>query len=266
MNATFDLPTLPLPRARALALLNDDHSGVAEISDLVAGDPGLTVAVLRAANSAISAPVSRVRSPAQAIVRIGIGATRRIVTGAVVGDAFDHLDHADLHVDALWRHLVATALLTETLARVGEGATDAFTAGLLHDVGRLAMASRDPNRYARVVNLARRGVSVRDAEQVMFGTEHGVFGAELAEAWRLPESVITAIAGHHDTRNPVALARAVARARDISMSLGLGDGVIRGGPETLDPDSADAAVVRELRGTKALLSRVEWYREAIQVL
>lgn len=266
MNATFDLPTLPLPRVRALALLNDEDSGVAEMSELIAADPGLTVAVLRAANSAISAPVSRVRSPAQAIVRIGIGATRRIVTGAVVGDAFDDLGHADVHVDALWRHLIATALLTETVARVGEGTTDAFTAGLLHDLGRLAMASRDPNRYARVVSLARRGVPVRDAEQVMFGADHGSLGAELAEAWRLPESIAEAIAGHHDAQSPAPLARAVARARTISTQLGLGDGVVRGGAETLDPDSADGAVVRELRGTKALLSRIEWYREAIQVL
>jgi len=266
MNATFELPTLPLPRVRALALLSDEAVGVTEIAEVVASDPGLTVAVLRAANSAISAPTSRVRSTSQAIIRIGLGATRRIVMGAVVGKSFDGLGRADLHVDALWRHLVATALLAETLARVGEGTTDAFTAGLLHDVGRLAMASHDPNRYARVVNLARRGVSVRDAEQVMFGADHGAIGAELAETWRLPESIGEAIAGHHESAPSSSLARAVGRARDISAQLGLGDGITRGGDETLDPESADASVVRELRGTKALLSRVEWYREAIQVL
>lgn len=266
MNPSFDLPTLPAPRARALALLTDEDSSLQEVSDVITGDHGLTVAVLRAANSAISAPTSRVRSPSQAIVRIGVGATRRIVTGAMVGDAFDRLQVAGLHVDALWRHLIATALLAETVARVGEGTTDAFTAGLLHDIGRLAMASRDPNRYARIVSLARRGVPVRDAEHVMFGSDHEAVGMELAEAWRLPESVVEAIGAHHDEDAKPGLARAVARARGIAGRLGIGDGVLLGGPGDLDPDSPDAAVVRELRGTKALLSRVEWYREAIQVL
>ena len=73
MNATFELPTLPLPRVRALALLSDEAVGVTEIAEVVASDPGLTVAVLRAANSAISAPTSRVRSTSQAIIRIGLG-------------------------------------------------------------------------------------------------------------------------------------------------------------------------------------------------
>lgn len=264
MNPTLELPALPLPRVRALALLTDEDSSVRDISEVVTGDPALTVAVLRAANAAISAPTSRVRSAEQAIVRIGIGATRRIVMGAVAGNAFEHLSRAGLHVDALWRHLIATALIGEAAARAGEGSTDAFTAGLLHDVGRMAMASQDPNRYARVVSLARRGVSVREAERVMFGADHQEVGADLAEAWRLPDSIVEAVGAHHDVDAASSLCRAVARGRSIAGRLGLGDGLTpaEGGP--LEPDSADGAVVRELRGARALLSRVEWYREAIQ--
>jgi putative nucleotidyltransferase with HDIG domain len=258
------LTPLPLPRVRALSLLTDEGSSVRDVADLVEGDPGLTAAVLRAANSVISAPRSRVRTAGQAIVRIGLGATRRIVTGAVAGNAFDNLQRSGVDVDALWRHLIGTALIAGTVARVGDGATDAFTSGLLHDLGRMAMASRDPNRYARIASLARRGVPVSEAEYLMYGANHAQVGADLAEAWRLPEEVVEAIGSHHDADPKPGLCAAVARARQVAVRLGLGDGVVPPPPPDAATAEDDAAIVRELRGARALMSRIEWYREAIQ--
>ncbi len=264
MNATLELPTLPVPRARALALLTDDNSKMNEIALVIEGDPGLTASVLRAANSAISAPRSRVRSASQAIVRIGLGATRRIVAGAVVGNAFEHLQRAAIDVDALWRHLIATALIADAAARTGQGSTDAFTSGLLHDLGRLAMAGQDPNRYARIVQLGRRGVPIAQAEYLMFGADHSTLGVRLGEAWRLPEEIIEAIGDHHRPDSGSALATAVYRARSIAWGLGMGDGVLPAPEPSLKPDSPDGAIVKELRGAKALMSRIEWYQDAIR--
>lgn len=265
MNAaSFELPALPMPRMRALALLNDDNSGLRDVSEVVEGDPALTAAVLRAANSAISAPRSRIRSASQSIVRIGLGATRRIVLGAVVGNAFEHLERADLNVDVLWRHLIATALIADTVGKTGHGTTDAFTSGLLHDIGRLAMASRDPNRYARIVSLARRGVPVVQAEHLMFGADHLQIGVELAREWRIPLEITEAIGTHHDADAPTALCVAVAEGRRIAGHLGIGDGVLGATEEPAVSGSPEDRILREMRGAKALMSRIEWYREAIQ--
>jgi putative nucleotidyltransferase with HDIG domain len=265
MNAvSFELPALPAPRMRALALLNDDNSGLRDVSEVVEGDPALTAAVLRAANSAISAPRSRIRSASQSIVRIGLGATRRIVMGAVVGNAFEQLERADLDVDGLWRHLIATALIADTAGKVGQGTTDAFTSGLLHDIGRLAMASRDPNRYARIVSLARRGVPVVEAEHLMYGATHLQVGVELAREWRIPLEIIEAIGSHHDDETLTALSAAVAQGRRTAGHLGIGDGVLTAQPDLPAAGSPEDRILREMRGAKALMSRIEWYREAIQ--
>ena len=264
MTSVIDLPTLPIPRARALALLADDDAPMTAISQVIDSDPGLTAAVLRAANSASSAPRSRIRTSNQAIVRIGLSATRRIVTGAVVSQAFSDVERAGIDVDALWQHVIATALLADAAARRAPGQSVAFTAGLLHDAGRMAMACHDPQRYARVVQVAAKGVPAEQAESVLFGATHSQWGARLARGWRLPEEITEAIVDHHSEECD-GLGAAVCRARRISRALGIGDGVVPAPAGVSEDGATGPEASRDLRGARALLSSVEWYRGAIQL-
>ncbi len=263
MGATnLELPTLPAPRARALLLLTDDSSELREISGAIESDPALTIAVLQAANSAASASRARIQTAHDAVVRLGLGPTRRIVTGAVVGTTFRNLERAQIDVDAMWRYLLATALLADA-ARSGPRGGSAFTAGLLHDIGRLAMAAADPDRYANVVTQARAGLDISSVERELFGEDHTTFGYRVAADWLLPNDVAEVILDHH-VGEATLLSAAVFQARRVARSIGLGNGIETLTDPHLDPESDDAAIVRQLHGPRALVARIEWYRGAMQ--
>lgn len=251
---------LPAPQARALVLLCNPDAELDEFLSVVDGDPGLTATVLRAANSAASAPMVPIGTAQRAAVRLGITALRQIVSTAVLQSRFTRLDEAGLDVGEFWRHALAVGLLAEAAAR-DEDFPALFTAGLLHDIGRLAMASAGPARYAEAIANARRGVDVEEAERRACGTTHTAWASRLCEAWRLPEAVADAAADHHGGDGEVA--SAVRRARETAWSLGYGDGMLEPVAVTFDEErSIDAAVVRALGGPAGVAARVRWFRDA----
>ena len=263
MSEPRPLPVLPAAHARALAALRDPELGTAEIAPIVETDPALTAAVLRAANSAASASVSRIATAQQAVTRIGLHATHRLVTGAVVGSSFAHLSEAGLDLDELWRHLVACALLNERLGTRDEERSAAFTAGLMHDIGRMAMANADPKRYSWVVKLASgENRTAADAEQELFGYDHEQLGAELAAEWGLPYEVAAAAGAHHEGGD--GLARVTRHSRELAERLGFGDGMrprAETPPAFDDLPASDRTLLSHLGGAEGLRTQVEWFRE-----
>jgi len=259
-----ELPPLSVPRLRALQLLSDPASDAEQLGAVVESDPALTAAVLRAANAAAFAGVSRIRAAREAIVRIGFDEMRRIVLGAVVEETFDSVAFAGINTTELWRHLLATALVADREARRSGRQSEAFTAGLLHDIGRLAMASFDPDRYARVVELAQRGVDASRAEYFLFGADHAAWGVRVGWEWRLPSEIVDAIAGHHDPATPDPVARAVRSGRRVASALGIGDGLVPGREAAFTLDSPEAALVASLGGASALFARIDWYQGSVR--
>ena len=265
MPTSPSLPVLPVPHARALAALQDPDGDIAELAVAIEGDPALTMAVLRAANSAASAPVNRVDRAERAIMRIGFNATRRIVTGAVVGSSFGDIERAGIDSDELWRHTVACAIVTEQALRSQEASSAGFPAGLLHDIGRIAMAQSAPELYVQVLTLSRQGADVRDAEVGVFGYDHQQFGADIAREWQIPDGIVEAIADHHGGLSG-PLSRAVRKSRVLVHALGYGDGVseprpLADGEPKLNRDGQ--LLLSSIGGVEALRTRVDWFRNAM---
>ena len=257
------LPVLPAAHARALAALRDEDVAIAEVAAVVETDPALTAAVLRAANSAASAPINRIATAQQGVARIGLQHTRQLVTGAVMSSSFQGLTRGGLDLDELWRHLIACALLNDRVAAQGDDRSSAFTAGLMHDLGRMAMANADPERYSWVVKLARQGRPTIEAETELFGHDHQELGLRVAEEWQLPEPIAEAAAGHHDAGDGVA---ALTRhSRELARTIGFGDGVL---PAT-ESDSlehlvaSDKMLLSGLGGAEGLRTQVEWFRDSV---
>ena len=163
MTSSVEIPTLPIARVRALALVANVNPSYDDLAEVVDADPALTIALLRAANSAASAPVDRVRTAHIAMVRVGMKEARRIIMGVALSTSFQRLHCSGIDEDEMWRHLIATAVLADAIAWGEVLHSEAFTAGLLHDVGRLALAAADPARYSQVVKLAQRGVPAGEA-------------------------------------------------------------------------------------------------------
>lgn len=273
------LPALPAAHARALSMLQWEEPDIHELTVVIEGDPALTGSVLRAANSAASAPRDPIATAGEAIVRLGLIQTRQIVTVAIAGSSFGELERARIDTYELWRHLIACALLGDHITWGGERRTSAFTAGLLHDVGRLAMAHMDPDRYARAAEQARASSDIIEAEVNAFGFDHQEFGVRVARQWKLPEEIVEAIGDHH-YGNAGPISWVIESSRRIADSIGIGDGLLpasvplstaaepaeadlapRLNPVERDPD--DEAVLTSLGGERSLFSQIEWFTSSI---
>jgi len=264
------LPVLPPARARVLTIISSPAPDPHEITTIVMSDPALAAAVMRAANSAWSAPRTAVRTVDRAIIRIGPKETLQIVGAAVLSSTFEELEQAGLLVDELWRHVVAAGLLTELLVDEDQPRdirAAAYSAGLLHDIGRLAMAAEHPEAYGRVVEAVRGGTPVHEAERREFGTAHTLRGVEAATAWSVTRLIHGAIRDHHEPPATLAapMAHAVARAVEICWRLGISDGVrIHGGDEDESLTAEDEWVLSKIGGAEVLHARVEWFRAAMR--
>ena len=261
MSVTLELPTLTPAHAQALTLLSNDEAGPAEVATVVESDPALTASAIHAANFAAYGWVSRARSARDAIVRIGLVEMRRIIAGAAMGSTFRDIKRSGIDVEELWRHVVACALLADATAWGAGSRSEAFTGGMLHDIGRLALAVEDPERYERVAALVRAGVDAREAETKLFGVDHVQWGVQVGEAFRFPQDVLEAIAQHHDGGD-AAMAWVTWNGRRLAWSLGFGDGLTKPDDVGFDPESDDAAVLEAVGGLEGLESQVEWYRQA----
>ena len=215
MSPTIDIPTLPVAQIRAMSLISNPAPSFDELSSVVEADPALTAALLRAANSAASAPVDRVNTSRIAMVRIGTTETRRIVMSIALSNSFGSLQRSHIDEAELWRHLIATGILADATAWGEVRHSEAFTAGLLHDIGRLAMAAQDPERYAKVVDLARRGIPASNAERMIFGMNHAEWGESIGRAWGFPADIVDAIGEHHSGAQR-GISWAVTRARELT--------------------------------------------------
>ena len=262
MTLAIEIPTLPVARMRALSLIANPDPSYDDMARLVDTDPALTVALLRAANSAASAPVDRVRTAHMALVRIGVKEARRIIMSVALSQSFRGLNRSKDDETEMWRHLIATAVLADATAWGEVGHAEAFTAGLLHDVGRLVMAAGEPERYARVVDLARQGMPTAEAESTVMGVDHVEWGQALAQSWGFPDEIIEAISDHH-TGTQHGISWVVTRAREMATGLGIGDGLIDAKPLDSESEAAMLPVVHYLGGADAVLQRVSWYQGAI---
>jgi len=256
-----ELPLLPVAQAKARVLLLQSSPDLSEVAAVIEGDPGLTMAVLRAANSPLSAPRTPVTTARRAVVRLGLGVTREIVVTALFQSEFSRVTGSGLDAGDFWRHLVGTAIVARSMAEdEGQGLVY-FSAGLLHDVGRLALASQHPSTYRLIAERAQTERAM-DLERGAFGIDHQLFGQDICEAWGLPEEIVQAVGNHHH-RSPEHTARAVYLAREVMAALEFGDGVTT--HPVPDPDAPADAVEHLsdlLDGPRGLADRIRWYREA----
>ncbi len=254
----MDLPSLPIAHQRAMALLSNPNAEMAEIGSIVEADPGLTASLLRASNSAAFAPLKRIGTAQQAIVRIGTEMTRRIVATAALSDSFGAVRKAGVDANELWRFAVATGLLADASAWADGPRTEAFTAGLLHPIGRLAMAASEPDRYRTVVELVGKGVDALQAEAHVFGQDSVEWGGQVATAWDFPPQIVRAIT-ECQVDGASGLAWVVWNAKRIAWSLGYGNGLERPDEVTFDPKSEDASILASLDGPEGLETQIKWY-------
>ena len=221
-----DLPSLPAVVMELLTSIDQDNIDISVLARKVSHDQALTAKTLRLANSSLYGLQVRVTTIQQAITYLGFQTTRNLITAAAVTGGFTTSQCPAFDHQAFWRHSVASAACAKVLARQVRFNQDyAFTAGLLHDIGRLVLVSCFPQHYARVLEYrAEHDCYLLDAERAVLGIDHVAAGLALAEHWNFSDTMRLAIAGHHDPAAPgasflaaiVHVADAVAHALDLS--------------------------------------------------
>lgn len=198
-----NLPRLPSPAAGYHSVVAALEEGqLEEAARRIAGDPALAAKILQLANSAACGPPLDESDPAQAVRELGLANVRRMILLAHTAASFRDADPSHEWVGELWGHSQRTSRLAERVA-LAEGAPaevvrQAAAGGLLHDIGKLALAVNLPERHheARAI-AAADGVPLWEAEQRVFGATHGEVGGVLLGLWGLPMPVVEAVALHH---------------------------------------------------------------------
>jgi putative nucleotidyltransferase with HDIG domain len=193
------------------SLLNQPFLHSDEVVKILRCDSVLTAKLLRVCNSASSGMREPVSSVDQAVLMLGYNTIFRMVCALGYGGTmgFCH-SQATVKVEGLWNHSLAAACTTEALAVIGADynfeAPVAFTAGLLHDIGKLVLDQLlTPQIRLTIDNLVAHDATSRArAEKEVFGVDHSDIGACLLRNWHLPEVIVEAVANHH---HPVSAPR-----------------------------------------------------------
>jgi putative nucleotidyltransferase with HDIG domain len=201
---SWRVPVFPQAALRALNLIRDPEVNLADVVEAASLDPAIAGLLMRLANSALFGSRTFINTLSKAIVRLGFATSQRVVTAAALGPMF-----SSPALQTAWKHSLAVADLSEQLAARG-GTIDpaeAYLAGLLHDVGRIALLSLPLYDSARLQGLEQGGCPQLYAESLLLRTSHAALGAQIVAGWRLPDRMILAIRCHHrpeETETPLA--------------------------------------------------------------
>jgi putative nucleotidyltransferase with HDIG domain len=193
------VPPFPPVAAKLLSLLSNPAVDTNEVADLIASDATFTARLLQRVNSAEFGFVSDITNVRRAVALLGLDITRQI-TLAHATAAYTRGGLKAGSMRRCWQHTVATAVLAEEIAEACDAfANVAFTAGIMHDIGRLGLLVAYPDEYERVIyNAAERSLDVLDFEEEQFGAHHAEAGRLLAERWGLPSEMAVIAGRHHD--------------------------------------------------------------------
>lgn len=207
------LPPAPTVMMELLEQFRDQDRDVDRIVALITHEPALAAQVLKLCNSASFAADHPVGDMFEAVSRVGFYEIYRMVA-AVMGSRALAMAGGTKTVDLsqFWRHAVLAAVAAETLAaRYDEGGGVAFTAALLHDLGKVVLAAVEEPAYAEVVSqVGMAGPALVEAERGRFGVDHAEIGGRLLARWRLPSALGIAVRHHHTPREAQGAERLAA--------------------------------------------------------
>ncbi|MEE9555561.1 MAG: HDOD domain-containing protein [candidate division Zixibacteria bacterium] len=201
-----NLPTPPIVFSQITKVVNNPNTSAYEIASIISEDPALTAKVLKLTNSSFYGISGSITNVKQAIVILGLEAIKSLVISASVFETFSKTTKLDTdYLEHFWRHSLSVASMAKIICRVKKIGSiqmneQAFSAGLLHDIGKLIIISHLPQEHLKISDLLKDD-SKRpedEAEREILGFSHADIGSYLATTWNLPDSISLAIQKHHD--------------------------------------------------------------------
>jgi putative nucleotidyltransferase with HDIG domain len=193
------LPPSPQVLPKVLDALRHEQTTLEEVGELISLDPALTAKLLHYCNSVYFAGREPVSNVPEAIGRVGFQTIFSLVSAVTGSKSFNPPAASGVDSTQLWKHSLTTAFGCKFIAEdTGEDSNLLFTAGLLHDIGRVVLAQAKGADYGRLLaEAASAGVNPTEREKAAYGFTHAEVGACLLETWRLPTLLVEGVRFHH---------------------------------------------------------------------
>lgn len=226
-----EIPSVPVVALKILNLVNDPGADVKTVQDAILMDQALAARVLRIANSSYYGLRRNIDTVSEAIIMMGFGTIKNLVLAVSTRQVYKKFG---LLEKMLWEHSIGASVAASLIA--GEirfpNVEEASVAGLLHDVGKVAMDNSQPEKFSALMEMVyNEGVTFSMREKAIFGFSHAEAGRFFAQKWGFPEDLCNVIRRHHfDTFNDLldlendtkTLCCIVALADALCLRLGVG--------------------------------------------
>ena len=226
-----DLPPMPEVVHKGRKIIADKTSSFKDLATVIENDQAIAARVMKIANSSYYGLSSKVKSVQRASVVLGLETLNELLTLACASSLLgSELRGYELSTGDLWQHSLATAFCAQSIAlkKAPQFADDAFSAGLIHDSGKLILDPYVNERKEEFREFLESGdKTFLEAEKSIFGFDHSEIAADVCNKWQIPETITNVIRYHHNpsmAKNNV-LAFIVHVADATVMMCGLGAGI-----------------------------------------
>ncbi|MDD1780745.1 HDOD domain-containing protein [Enterovibrio sp. ZSDZ35] len=190
------LPKIPKVVQELMDLVNSEHSDMTQISDKIGLDQVISARVLRLSNSAHFGRGRSVASVDEAVIRLGLGPIRTLVTASALMSSFPEIEGFDLN--EFWGTTFEVATLCKVIAKeVKADPNEAFTAGMLHNIGDLLIYTVYPDKAQKIELHVETGKTKDEAQRIVLDTDCAQLGGALAKNWKFADKLIDAIANQY---------------------------------------------------------------------
>ncbi len=202
MSRMRTLPSRPTLSIEVMRELRSSKASASAVGELVARDIAISTKLLQVANSAFYSAQQQVTDPAEAVLLLGLESTAALVLSIETFAKLDKLKPLYFSMDRVWKHSQAVADLARKIAQTmgcdPETTAHIYTSGLLHDLGKLALAQNFQEDYERLLRESEeQKAPLHKLEKDFFGVTHAEAGAYLIALWGLPLQIVEAVAYHH---------------------------------------------------------------------
>lgn len=258
------IPAFPATMVKLLQMMDDPDVKVSSMKEVIRTDEGLTVKLLRVANSAFYRGRREVKTIEDAIIVLGLRTVKSMVFSVTVSPVMTkELQGYDLEKEALWKQSQLSAMTAQLIAKKCKfkEVDLAYTAGLLKDVGKVILDEFLKSHLEEVMAVVEeKSVAFSEAETEVLGFSHAEVGSKVAERWNLPPEIVEVIRYHHDpslaTLNP-KLAMICHLADNLIMMMGVNLGA-DGMAYAFNPEAMEMLGLTEQDLTEIMASMAEY--------
>lgn len=218
LSRAHELPKIPKVVRELMEMVNRDDVEMSELSRTISLEQVVSARVIRLANSAHFGRGRSVSSVDDAVIRLGLEPLRTLIVASALVSAFPYVEVIDL--GKFWEKTFEIALLSKGLAQSCKiNPNDAFTAGMLHNIGDLMIYTIMPDKVAEIDEKIEQGMQKPDAQKAVIGVDSAELGAKLAEGWKFSPELVHAISEQYHPKvdnifSPLAATIRLANAID----------------------------------------------------